>query len=65
MQLVAPGDDLVSVNTIFGVTPQQIRLQKKERHSLTSVNVNNTISTFKTYSCENVLYLYDRRKIHS
>lgn len=28
MKLVAPGDDLVAVNTVFGVIPQQICLQK-------------------------------------
>lgn len=29
MWISAPGDDLVSVYTVFGVTPQQICLRKK------------------------------------
>lgn len=31
MWINVPGDDLVSVYTVFGVTPQQICLKKKER----------------------------------
>lgn len=31
MWITAPGDDLVPVYTVFGVTPQQIYLRKKDR----------------------------------
>lgn len=45
MWINAPGDDLVSVYTVFGVTPQQICLRKKESDSLNLANVKNAFST--------------------